>query len=239
MSRFSHKSKPPRKHEVPKQKDRPDWSNLPMPAETYDKLASQTEQDRRLARRIQLGERDAMQELFRTYSLPLLRRIRRMLGGDLFQAEDCLQQVFVKVIQSIDSYRGPSLHAWLNRITTHTVIDVFRARQSRWIVLEKLKAFNVTGRNHNGNKAIPEAMFHRSELKELLFEKLELLSEQKRIVVLLCDLEGYTIEEAAEELLIPVGTIASRLYRARQELRVKLEQELKKNNLSLEDWLNE
>ena len=239
---MSHPSQKPKHHtpkEKPKRQDGLEWPNQPLPAETYEKLESQEEQDRRLVKRIQLGERDAMQELFHTYSLQLLRRIRRMLGGDLSQAEDCLQQVFLKVIQAIDSYRGPSLHSWLNRITTHTVIDVFRARQSRWNVLEKLKSFRLTGWSNDGNKAIPESMFHREQVRQILFARLETLNEQKRMVVLLCDLEGYTIEEAAIELDIPVGTIASRLYRARQELRVQLEQDLKKNNLSIEDWFDD
>jgi RNA polymerase sigma-70 factor (ECF subfamily) len=209
-------------------------SHQPLPAEcveggrfvwaakeiTGSSEQTQMKKDRILANRIQQGERTATQELYRLYAPTLLRRIRRLLGGDMVGTEDCLQQVFLKVMQSIASYRGDStLHAWLNRITTHVVMDVFRAQRSKSEVLMSLGSLHFSWWGSDGNDALPEKLFLQDELRELLHQSLKMLGKEKRMAVLLCDWEGYSIEEAANELGIPIGTIASRLHRGRRELR--------------------
>ncbi len=214
-----------------------DWNEPQATFNTQNQDPSKDD-DRALAQRVQAGERDAVQELFRRYAPTLLRRILRLLGGDKSQAEDCLQQVFIKVLQHMESYRGESvLLAWLHRITTHTVIDVFRSRQSRKTLLDKLQNVRWSGWNEDGNQAIPEKLFLREELKGIVYQGLTTLSENKRIAVLLCDLEGCSIEDAADELDIPIGTLASRLYRGRQELTNWLKREFKKSGLAAEDLL--
>lgn len=253
---MSHSSRKYQAHRAQTEADRLDWPNQPMPTECVSgssplwehKSTTQSttsnkrtlEDDKQLAQRIREGERLAVQELFRLYSPALFRRIRRLLGGDDVQAEDSLQQVFVKVLQSIHMYRGDSsLHAWLNRITTHTVMDVFRSQKSQMRVFERFKNVRFFSWNIDGNQAIPDQMFFREEAKDIVHRGLQTLGREKRMAVLLCDLEGYSIEEAAHELHIPMGTVASRLYRGRQELRIWIKQEFKKSGRSEEDWLHE
>lgn len=252
LSHSSHKPTHPTPTRAESQEDGVVWPSQPLPAamvkdsgvEWSEPKASSTVErpdsksaDWALAQRIKAGEREAVQELFQLYAPTLLRRILRLLGGDMSQAEDCLQQVFIKVMQSIDSYRGDSvLLAWLYRITTHTVVDVFRQRQSRNSLLEKVTNFRWSGWGEDGNQAIPETLFFREELKELVFQGLNTLGQNKRIAVLLCDLEGCSIEDAAEELNIPIGTLASRLYRGRQELKAWLKKEWKRSGLAAEDY---
>jgi RNA polymerase sigma-70 factor (ECF subfamily) len=203
----------------------------------FEKEALQ--KDRLLVQRVLSGERRAAQELVRMYSPPLLKRLLRLLHNDRAQAEDCLQQVFLKALSRLVSYRGESrLHAWLNRIATHVVMDAFRAQQSRWRFHERLGLFS-RAHGENGNLAIPSTLFEQDELRELLQKGLDALPVERRIAVMLCDWEGATVEEAAEQCELPIGTLASRLYRGRQELRRWLKREFSKSGLSVQDWFHE
>ena len=84
---------------------------------------SSLEEDRRLVQRVLAGEEAAFTQLYDTYAPALLRRILRLMGRD-DQAEDCLQMVFVEVIERLEHYRGEGpLGAWLYRITTTTVLQ--------------------------------------------------------------------------------------------------------------------
>ena len=192
-----------------------------------------------LAARVRRGEREAVQAIYRQYAPALLRRILRLLGGDMSRAEDCLQQVFEKVLRSIGSFRGEgTLHAWLNRVTTHVVVDTFRSRQSRSELLKRfLPVVDLAG--GDGNRAIPGRIFDRKEIGELVQGCLRALDRKKRMVLLLVDMEGLTVQEAAQELEIPMGTVASRLHRGRRELRSRLTRELKRSGLTAREWFND
>ena len=231
-----------------------DWAHQPLPPESTPGSApgtstgtprSDPERESRLARELELaervrrGDRDAVQALYRQYAPALLQRILRLLGGDRHEAEDCLQQVFEKVLRSLGSFRGEgTLHAWLNRVTTHVVIDVFRGQRSRGEMLRKLLPITRMA-GGDGNKAIPARLFEREQLSELVHGGLRGLDRNKRMVVLLVDLEGLSIQEAAEELEIPMGTVASRLHRGRRELRARLAREIKRSGMTAREWINE
>lgn len=196
--------------------------------------------DRALVERIKKKDQQAASELYDTYAPALLRRILRMLGGDMTQAEDCLQQVFVKVLFSIDAYRGEgTLHAWLNRTVTHIVMDVFR-KQKKWRqVVDSWSYFWPKGWGHEANVSLPDRLFLQEETKELLHEGLTQLNQKNRMALVLYYIEGYSIEEIAEELHIPVGTAASRLYHGRRKVHTWLKRAIKERGLSTEEWLHE
>lgn len=194
----------------------------------------QAQQEQALIRRTLAGEKDAFLVLYQRHAPSLLRRLTR-LTGSLEVAEDCLQQLFVHALQHLREFRGEgTLHAWLNRIALHIVMDRFRREQTRQRGQQQL-SFEEDARSEH--TAIPEHLFFAKERKELLYEAIAQLSPQKRMVLLLCDLEGYRMDEAAQTLEIPMGTAASRLHHARHALRRSLERALKQRNLSLQDWL--
>lgn len=193
--------------------------------------------DRALVERIRQGDRKAFQEIYKQYAPSLLERIVRLVGGNMERAEDCLQQVFAQALQSIHSYKGKNvLHAWLNRLTTFVVMDSFRAQQGQQGFLTKFKWALEPRTRHQ--EAIPETIFAKAEIKELVHQSLDKLSAKKRMVVMLCDLEGYSVEEAAAELDIAQGTVASRLHHARKELRTHIMDACRKQQLSVEDWFH-
>lgn len=83
--------------------------------------------------------------------------------------------------------------------------------------------------------ALPEQLFLQEETRTLVHDMLEKLSPQKRMAILLCDLEGLALEEAAAQMNVPLGTVGSRLYHARRELQKRIQSELNRRNLTLED----
>ncbi len=224
------KGPPPRK--TPMQQPRA-ASKPPKPRSRNEQLAY----DQQLVERIRRGDRQAFAEIYHDYAPSLLERILRMLGGNMERAEDCLQQVFAQALQTIHHYKGTNvLHAWLNRLTTFVVMDEFRAKQSRKVYLKQFW-WAITPRAKSA-QAIPEELFVREEAKELVREALTRLNATKQITITLCDLEGYSLQEAAAELGVPEGTVASRLHHARNELRHHILQISQSNGLNAEDWLH-
>lgn len=187
--------------------------------------------------RIRRGDRNAFTEVYHEYAPGLLERILRMLGGNMERAEDCLQQVFAQALQTIHNYQGKNvLHAWLNRLTTFVVMDEFRAQKNQTHYLKQFW-WSLTPRAKSA-QAIPEQLFVQEEAKELVQQALSKLAPKKRIAVTLCDLEGYSLQEAAAELGIAEGTIASRLHHGRNELRHHIHQMSQSYGLNAEDWLH-
>ncbi len=179
----------------------------------------------------------AFDVLYREYAPGLLRRLHRMTGSPT-DAEECLQQVFAEVIESIDSYRGDGvLGAWLNRIATHVTMNLFR-KKSRWkgameSLWEHVQAVPPE------SASIPETVFLHHEHKAWVRSLIDELPPKKRIALIMCDLEGWSQEDAAAQLDVPVGTLVSRLYHGRLDLRRKLERESLRQGISLEELLHE
>ena len=154
--------------------------------------------------------------------------------NDVSQAEDCLQQVFLEAMRSIQNYQGSgSLKSWLHSIATFVVMARYK-KQQRWkSLLDKVRlepaALNVV------TEPLPEELLWREEKRALLWGLLEKLSPNKRMALTLCDLEGESIEEAARQMKVPPGTVASRLYHARREVKKMATRELQKQGLSIRD----
>lgn len=191
--------------------------------------------DGQLVAQLMAREPLALREFYDRYAPGLLRRLLRMLG-DSQLAKDALQQVFVEALESLPRYRGEGvLGAWLNRIATHIAMDAFR-KQGR------VRAFweRWSPQTHEDTLPpveIPEEMFQKQELKKMLWRLLGQLAPKKRMSLLLCDMEGLSLLEAAEQMGIPPGTVSSRLHHARRELREMLEKECKRSGLSLSDLM--
>lgn len=179
----------------------------------------------------------AFDRLYREYAPGLLRRLHRMTGSPA-DAEECLQQVFAEVIESIETYRGEGvLGAWLNRIATNVAMNLFR-KKSRWKgAMENL--WEHVQSNPPESPSIPESVFLHKEHKSWIRDLVDELPPKKRIALVLCDLEGWPQEDAAEHLDLPLGTLVSRLYHGRLELRRKLERESLRQGISLEELLLE
>jgi RNA polymerase sigma-70 factor (ECF subfamily) len=168
--------------------------------------------------RLRRGEARAFEELVIAHQHRVYGVALRMLG-DRAEAEDAAQEAFVRAHRALPEFRGESrLSTWLYAIVARLCLSRLDARRRRLAepdpsVLERLA----------DPAADPAGAAERGEVTAALHQALGELGEERRIVVVLCDLEGLSYEEIARVLEVPVGTVRSRLHRARNDLRDKLE----------------
>ncbi|HEX5560282.1 MAG TPA: RNA polymerase sigma factor SigE [Nocardioidaceae bacterium] len=145
-------------------------------------------------------------------------RLAYRLTGSPHDAEDLTQEVFVRVFRSLDSYTPGTFEGWLHRITTNLFLDQVRRKQRiRFDALAENAAERLPGRDPG-----PERAFEHGNLDIDVQAALDELSPDFRAAVVLCDIEGLSYEEIAATLDIKLGTVRSRIHRARAQLRESL-----------------
>lgn len=163
-------------------------------------------------------ERDALPHIDALYGAAL------RMARNRTEAEDVVQDTFAKAFAKFHQYRpGTNLKAWLYRILTNTYISSYRKKQ---------RSPKISGADEIGDWQLAEAANHDStglkSAEELALESigdsdvraaLEALSEDRRMVVYLADVEGFAYKEIAEIMDTPIGTVMSRLHRGRAQLR--------------------
>ncbi len=149
----------------------------------------------------------------------------RMTGNEA-DARDLSQEAFLRVYRALRRVeRDAPLESWLYRIVSNLYIDLLRKRPRQRV--ESLDAPLETARGELTRElpdvaANPEAIFERNQFDSTIQRALGLLSEELRMVVVLSDVEGFSYEEIAAMLRVPLGTVKSRLHRARQTLQQRL-----------------
>lgn len=168
--------------------------------------------DGALIERSQQGDLHAFDLLVAEYEERIYHLAYRITGNPQ-DAQDAAQETFVKAFRALPRYRhAASFHTWLYRIATNAALDIVRRRShSAPIALEEVM---VTGPTSD-----PAEEAQRREIHRRVHAALVTLAPDHRTIVLLRDLEGFAYEEIAEVLRIPVGTVRSRLSRAREALR--------------------
>ena len=159
------------------------------------------------------------EEIVREHSARVYRLAYRLTGNQ-HDAEDLTQETFVRVFRSLHTYTPGTFEGWLHRITTNLFLDQARRKQRiRMDAMgEDARALPV-GRP----AAAPERAFEHGNLDHDIQSALDELPPEYRAAVVLCDIEGLSYEEIAVTLGIKLGTVRSRIHRARARLRVSLE----------------
>jgi RNA polymerase sigma-70 factor (ECF subfamily) len=141
--------------------------------------------------------------------------------GDPDAAADAAQEAFISAYKAIRRFRGGSFKAWLLRIVTNACYDELRRRKRRpntsldaLYVEDEVADSSLTSRPEN-----PEAYAQRMDLQSAIMSCLQGLSEDQRTVAILSDIEGLSYEEISESIGTALGTVKSRLSRARAGLR--------------------
>ena len=156
------------------------------------------------------GDRDAQRELFEKVQVDVYRLTVRMVG--LADAADVTQQVFLQVFRTIDQFRGESrFSTWLYRLTVNECLQHIRRRKP-------VAQFPVNLELH---ERLPSHTV-QIEQRDLLEQALEKLAADLRVIFLLREVENLDYARIADVLEIAEGTVASRLNRARRELRKHL-----------------
>ncbi|MCA1802831.1 MAG: sigma-70 family RNA polymerase sigma factor [Rhodothermaceae bacterium] len=147
------------------------------------------------------------------------------LTTDPNDAEDLVQDTIVKAFRFFNSYeKGTNAKAWLFRILKNSYINNYRkkSKQPHQVDYDEISTFYETIRSEQSNTTDMEDIMYGQLLDDDVTRALERIPEDFRTVVLLCDVEGFTYEEIANMLDVPIGTIRSRLHRGRNLLRAQL-----------------
>jgi RNA polymerase sigma-70 factor (ECF subfamily) len=172
--------------------------------------------DLELARRAQKGEESAFHELVDRYANELFK-LAFSLTGAVDGAEDVLQETFLGAFQGLDSFEGrSSVKTWLIRILVKQAAKYHRSRHIR-------KTESIDDISEVSSSAFS---VRDSDLTIDIKTMIKTLSTEHREVIVLRELQGFSYEEMAEILGIPRGTVESRLFRARQELKKRFRDDL-------------
>lgn len=172
--------------------------------------------------RLLAGQLDAVGELYDLHH-EAVRRFARRLLGDETEAEDLVQEVFVKLPKIAKSYRGESsFRSFLIGITARTSQHHLRAAYRRRKLHERSE--NSSGYERNAVER-PDAQAERQELAGILTRALDQLSFDQRVAFVLSEVERHTSREIALLVGVPEGTVRTRLMHAKRNLRVYLAKE--------------
>ena len=181
----------------------------------------QKNNDRDLINRFKSGDKSAFESIILNYQDRIYNLCLYMLGSK-HDAEDAAQDTFFKAYRSLNDFKpNASLYTWLYRIAVNTCIDYKRKP-----LLESLFRRSDTGEEmvieHPSDSPSPEKEYESKQIQGALQEALRKLSPKLRAAIVMKEMEGLSYEEIADTLDVSIGTVKSRISRARDELRTLL-----------------
>jgi RNA polymerase sigma-70 factor (ECF subfamily) len=176
--------------------------------------------DLELVKRAQRGERGAFDLLVLRYQHKVVKLVARLLR-DPAEAEDVAQEAFVKAYRALGSFRGDSaFYTWLYRIAVNTARNSIASRQRRPLDYEADLSENEQSavESRMRHTDTPEANVLSEEIHRTVNRAVEELPEDLRTAIILREVEGLSYEEIAQAMDCPVGTVRSRIFRAREAI---------------------
>ena len=185
---------------------------------------TQDDSDQQLVERVQAGEKAAFDLLVRKYQHRVLKLVSRFVS-DAAEAEDVAQEAFLKAYRALASFRGDSaFYTWLYRIAINTAKNALVSNRRRPVDfdldLQDPEQYDRHARLKEGDT--PEGVLLTEEIRNVVERAMEQLPEDLRTAIILRELEGLSYEEIAEAMDCPVGTVRSRIFRAREAIDRKL-----------------
>lgn len=184
-----------------------------------------TEQsDLALVERVQRGDRAAFDVLVLRYQQKVLKLIMRYVR-DAMEAEDVAQEAFIKAYRALPSFRGDSaFYTWLYRIAINTAKNTLVSNKRRPIDydldLQDPEQYALQARLTDGET--PEHLVLTDEIRETVNAAMAELPEDLKTAIVLREIDGLSYEEIAASMDCPVGTVRSRIFRAREAIDRKL-----------------
>lgn len=158
---------------------------------------------------------DAFEEAAAPYERQIYFTCLRMMGNQQ-DAEDCAQEAMLKAYKSFSAFRGKSkFSTWLYTIAVRCCMDALRARKDEL----SLSELQDSGWDKADEGPSPYLQLETAERKRALERGISRLPDDQRLALVLCDLQGMSYEEAASAIDSPIGTVKSRLNRARSALK--------------------
>ena len=180
--------------------------------------------DQALVDRVRAGDRSAFDLLVRKYQHKVMSLISRYVY-DPDEAADVAQETFIKAYSALNGFRGESaFYTWLYRIAVNTAKNhlVSRGRRPPKQDIDACEAEQYEGAGALKEFATPEGQMLTEEIAAAVKEAMEVLSPDLRMAISLREFEGLSYEEIAEVMDCPIGTVRSRIFRAREVMDEKL-----------------
>ncbi len=181
--------------------------------------------DKELVRRVQKGERRAFDLLFIRYQHKILNLVGRYLR-DTQDIEDVTQEAFIKAFRALPRFRGDSaFYTWIYRIAINTAKNhvVARSRRPPGVDVDVDDAEFMDGSEVLKEPENPESVMARAQLSAVIDTAIAELPEDLRSAVTLREFDGLSYEQIAEIMDCPVGTVRSRIFRAREFIDKQIE----------------
>lgn len=181
--------------------------------------------DQRLVELVQRGDKKAFDILVLKYQHKIVKLISRYVR-DSSEVFDVSQEAFLKAYRALPSFRGESaFYTWLYRIAINTAKNylIAQGRRPPGADVEIEDAELYEGDSELKEIATPEHLLLRDEIEKTIFDAIEQLPEDLRTAITLRELEGLSYEEIAEAMACPVGTVRSRIFRAREVINSRLQ----------------
>ena len=186
---------------------------------------SEREIDQQLVERAQRGDKRAFELLVEKYQRKLARLLSRLVR-DPGEVEDVTQEAFIKAYRALPSFRGDSaFYTWLYRIGINTAKNYLVAMGRRAPTSTEIEAEEAEG--YESGELLrdintPESLLLSKEIAETVNAAIEALPEELRSAIQLRELEGMSYEEIAKLMDCPIGTVRSRIFRAREAIADRL-----------------
>jgi len=180
--------------------------------------------DEALVKRVQAGERKAFDLLVRRYQHKVLGVISRYVS-DWAEAQDVAQDAFVRAYRALGNFRGESaFYTWLYKIATNTAKNwlVSQGRRPPTDDVQVDDAVHLDAAIRLKDSSTPERELLRQEIERTVFQTVEALPDELREAITLREVDGLSYEEISERMDCPIGTVRSRIFRAREAIDNRL-----------------
>ncbi|WAR46657.1 RNA polymerase sigma factor RpoE [Methylomonas rapida] len=180
--------------------------------------------DQDVVRRVQLGDKSAFDLLVIKYQHKIVHLVNRYVK-DPSEAQDVAQDTFIKAYKALGDFRGESaFYTWLYRIAINTAKNYLLSRSRRHTdyEVEMQDAEQIENAPQLKDIETPEDQLMNDQIIHVIRQAIEKLPEEMRIAITLREFEGMSYEEIAEAMDCPIGTVRSRIFRAREAIDEKL-----------------
>jgi RNA polymerase sigma-70 factor (ECF subfamily) len=189
---------------------------------SHNKYSEQLDED--LVQRVQRGDKSAFDFLVIKYQHKIIQLVNRYVK-DPSEAQDVAQEAFIKAYRALGSFRGEAtFYTWLYRIAINTAKNYLlsRARRNANYQVDIQEAEVLENAPQLQGLETPERLLLNQEIIDVINAAIDELPEEMRTAIILREFDGMSYEEIAEAMDCPVGTVRSRIFRAREAIDTKL-----------------
>jgi len=180
--------------------------------------------DQALVERVQKGDKKAFDILVLKYQQRVMNILSRFVR-DPSEVQDLAQETFIKAYRALATFRGDSaFYTWVYRIAINTAKNfiVAQGRRPPRDDVEASEAEQYTAAEGLREHASPERVLLKDEIAEIVFNTIDELPEDLKMAITLREIEGLSYDEIAEAMSCPIGTVRSRIFRAREAIDEKI-----------------